>query len=111
MNAMKNITSRADFDREISAAEGRLVLFYSPWCPFCQGFLPLFEKHAAGKTPACGVSTDDLPELEDRFAVEVVPTAIFFRSGRAEKRLDGELGRGLSEAGLVRFMKDCGIGA
>ena len=111
MNAMKDISSEADFDRETSAAEGRLALFYSPWCPFCRAFLPVFEKCAAGRAPAFGVSTDDLPGPGDRFSVDVVPTVIFFRAGRAEARLDGELGRGLSEAGLVKFMKNCGIGA
>jgi thioredoxin 1 len=103
---MKEIKTREDFDKELQAGE-KFLLFYSPWCPFCSSFSPAFEK-AAGKDAAFGkVSTDDLPELEDAFSVDVVPTVLFFRGGKLSKRLDGALGRGLSAGDLEAFITLC----
>ena len=104
---MKKITKRSDFDAELAAGD-KLALFYSAYCPFCQMFLPAFEKQAkAAPGTFVLVCTDDLPELEDLFAVEVVPTALFFRKAKLASRLDGALGRGLSEEGLAAFAKAC----
>jgi thiol-disulfide isomerase/thioredoxin len=105
---MKKITNRSDFDSELKAGD-RLALFYSAYCPFCISFLPAFEKLAKTAPGGCvAVCTDDLDELEDLFAVDVVPTALYFKAGKLAARLDGVLGRGLTEAGLAEFMKTCG---
>jgi thioredoxin 1 len=108
---MKDIITLPVFNEEIAAKEGRLLLFYSGWCPFCTSFLPEFEKCAA-MTPGslARVSTDKLPELEDKFSIEVVPTVLYFRDGKLVKRLDGLLGRGLNGENLRAFIKECGIG-
>lgn len=105
-----DIRTRADFERE-TAGKGKLVLFYSEYCPFCRAFLPAFEE-AAAAAPAlyAGLRTDLLPELEDEFGVEVVPTVLFFEGGRLVRRLDGRLGRGLSAAELKDFEKECAGG-
>lgn len=105
---MKKITKRSDFDAELKAGD-RLALFYSAYCPFCQSFLPAFEKLAKTAPGGCvTVCTDGLDELEDLFAVDVVPTALYFKGGKLAARLDGALGRGLTEDGLREFMKKCG---
>lgn len=104
---MNEIKRKEDLDRELGGGE-KFLLFYSAWCPFCLSFAPAFEKLAAGGEGAFAkVSTDDLPELEDAFSVEVVPTVLFFRGGKLAKRLDGKLGRGLSAADLTAFLKLC----
>ena len=106
---MKKITHRADFDAELKAGD-RLALFYSAYCPFCQAFLPTFEKLAKSARGGCvEICTDGLSELEDLFSVDVVPTVLYFTGGRLSARLDGVLGRGLTEAGLREFMKECGF--
>lgn len=106
---MKKILIKADFDAEIAGAGGRIVLFYSAWCPFCVSFLPVFEKAAAVNPPEFAqVCIDDLPALEESFDVEVVPTVLFFKSGALKKRLDGVLGRGLNGEDLSAFVKACG---
>ncbi|OGR44718.1 MAG: hypothetical protein A2X35_05300 [Elusimicrobia bacterium GWA2_61_42] len=106
---MKTITTKDDFDRDLGSGSESFMLFYSAWCPFCTMFLPAFEKAAAGGPAAfVKVSTDDLPELEEAFAVEVVPTVLFFKDGKLKKRLDGALGRGLTEENLKDFIKACG---
>lgn len=104
---MKQLKSRKDFDAELASGD-RFVLFYSAYCPFCSSFLPAFEKQAG--TDACyiGVCTDDLPELEDLFSIEVVPTVLHFRGGKLGARLDGQLGRGLTAEGLASFAEGRG---
>lgn len=104
---MKQIKYRKDFDSELAAGE-RLVLFYSAWCPFCTAFMPAFERQADGGAGYARVCTDDLPELEDLFSIEVVPTVLFFSGGKLAARLDGQLGRGLTAEGLASFAKGRG---
>ncbi len=107
---MKDIRTKKDFDAELAAGGERLVLFYSGWCHFCSSFMPALEKSAKG-SPAVFIKlcVDDLPALEEHFAVEVVPTVLFFKDGKLAKRLDGVLGRGLTEEKLAAFAESCGI--
>jgi thioredoxin-like negative regulator of GroEL len=105
---MKDIKKKADFDLELAAGGDRFVLFHSAWCPFCMAFAPAFAELAAGgKEAFAKVSVDSLPEMEDAFSVDVVPTVLFFRDGKLRRRLDGALGRGLSAGDLAAFVKLC----
>jgi thioredoxin-like negative regulator of GroEL len=107
---IKDIKTREEFDLELRADGDRFMFFYSAWCPFCSVFAPTFEKFAASAPGAFAkVSSDSLPELEDAFCVDVVPTVLCFRAGRLHKRLDGALGRGLTEKGLRDFIKACAV--
>lgn len=104
----RTIKTREVFEAELKGGEGRFALFYSAWCPFCTSFMSVYEgEAAAGKEAFVKVCTDDLPELEDRFSVEVVPTVLYFKDGKLARRLDGVLGRGLSAEGLRAFMAAC----
>jgi thiol-disulfide isomerase/thioredoxin len=108
---MKQISDRKSFNAEI-AEGGRFALFYSGYCPFCLSFLPDFEKLAAAAPAAfLKVCTDDLPELEDLFSIEVVPTVLYFKGGKLSARLDGVLGLGLTAGQLAAFAGKCGLAA
>ena len=105
---MKNIATKEEFDLELKSGEKKFILFYSSYCPFCLMFLPNFKKIAAQFPETfTEASIDSLPELEDTFAVEVVPTVLFFKNGKLSNRLDGILGRGLTEENLSAFVKSC----
>lgn len=107
---MKNIKTKAEFDAEIAGGGERFVLFYSAWCPFCTSFLPVFRAAAAAKPEAFAeVCIDDLPELEDAFGLEVVPTVLFFGGKSLKSRLDGALGLGLNGESLDSFLKTHGF--
>lgn len=109
---MKDIRTKEDFDAELRAGAEKLILFYSGWCHFCTEFLPAFMDSAAVKPAAFArLCVDDLPEIEHRFDVEVVPTVLFFKDGKLENRLDGVLGRGLTDAKIQKFTEACGIKA
>jgi thioredoxin 1 len=104
----KSVKTGEVFEAEIKPGEGRFALFYSAWCPFCTGFLSAYDAEAKGAAGAfLKICTDDLPELEDRFSIEVVPTVLYFKGGKLARRLDGALGRGLSSEGLRAFVAAC----
>ena len=79
------------------------IAFLADWCPFCRAFAPKFE--ALGRTGLFEIGTADLTDEEtplwERFGVEVVPTIIAFREGKAIFRRDGTLGRGLAAGDLA----------
>ncbi len=104
----RKIATKNDFYAEIVNTSGSIALFYSSWCPFCLSFLTAFEALAGKDKAFIKVCTDDLPELEDAFGVEVVPTVLCFRNGKVAARLDGKLGRGLSADSLTSFAAVCG---
>lgn len=107
---MKDIRTKKDFEAELAAGGERFVFFYSGWCHFCSAFLPALETHAKGSRAAfVKLCVDELPWIEEHFAIEVVPSVLFFKDGKLVKRLDGVLGRGLSEEHLLAFAKTCGI--
>jgi len=91
----------------LKATERVIALFYASWCPFCVDFLPVFQKHAEGGRLGFIVVQDDQETLGDRYAVEVVPTVLFFRNGKVAGRLDGTLGVGLNEKQLTTFIQTC----
>ena len=50
---------------------------------------------------------DELPDVCEKYSVEVYPTVIFFEKGKISKRLDGILGVGLSEEQLRELIRIC----
>ena len=100
----------ADYSLDLTSQSNKkvFVLFYASWCPFSQSFLPIFEKFAEDKTQSCiRVKTDDKATLCEEYSIEVVPTVIFFKNGKAARRLDGIQGVGLDEKQLVDFISKC----
>ena len=106
------VDKEADLERLLAERGELAVLFYSAWCPFCTAFLPAFAKHGAGRPGSFARAlTDDMPAVEDKYSIDVVPTVIFFRGGKPAARLDGILGRGITETMLSDFLKGIGFAA
>jgi thioredoxin 1 len=101
------VDSERGLNETLKANERVIALFYASWCPFCVDFLPVFQKHAEGEGLGFLVVQDDQETLGDRYAVEVVPTVLFFRNGKVARRLDGTLGVGLNEKQLTKFIQTC----
>lgn len=106
------VDKEADLEKLLAERGELAVLFYSAWCPFCTAFLPAFEKHGARRPDSFARAlTDGMPAAEDRYLIEVVPTIILFRGGKPAARLDGILGRGITETMLSDFLKAAGFAA
>jgi len=101
------VDSEQGLKDNLKANERAIALFYASWCPFCVDFLPVFQKCAEGGGLGFLVVQDDQETMGDRYAVEVVPTVLFFEKGKVAKRLDGVLGVGLNEKKLTDFIDIC----
>ena len=105
---MSKVENRNSLEDVLKSKEKVFVLFYAPWCPFCQRFLPIFEKFSQDKTRKCEkITVDENEGLCEKYSVDVVPTVLVFEKGELVKRLDALQGVGLSEKQLMDFVKTC----
>lgn len=101
----KLVKDKKELDAILKDSPAVFVLFYGSWCQFCVEFLPVFEQAAStSKLRFCRIMS---PECEDLYSIDVVPTVIFFKNGKVEKRLDGVLGVGLTVQGLNSLIESC----
>jgi len=106
---MIRIDSRKDLDLELKKNKHVLALFYATWCPYCVRSVPNFDKKAAdlGFKNIIHVILDNYDnKLWDDFDIPAVPTTIYFEDSKVAKRLDGKLGRGLSEKEFNVWIED-----
>ena len=106
---MNKVYSKRDLNVELKKNKKVLALFYATWCPFCVGFVPTFDKKAAssGFESVIHVLLDDYDNpLWDDYDVPAVPTIIYFKEGKVCKRLDAQLGRGLSETSFKKWIEE-----
>jgi thioredoxin-like negative regulator of GroEL len=104
---MKRIDKKRDLDNCLRQRKRVLALFCASWCPFCQTFFHVFDKRVVNNDfdeVVCVYIDDNANPLWEEYFVESVPTVILFRQGRVFRRLDGELGRGLSEKQLENWL-------
>jgi thioredoxin 1 len=105
---MKNLQPN-QFDELLFAGERALVMFYADWCPFCQGFKPLFESAAKTysdyKLYGAKINDDDNP-LWDRFSISSVPCLIAFDKGGIISRRDAKMGIGLKKSDLDSILTE-----
>lgn len=84
-----------------------LVLFCASWCPFCRSFFSVFDKRVAkysfDSTVRAYIDDYDNPLWED-YSIEAVPTVILFEQAQVVRRLDAELGVGLSEKQFAEWL-------
>jgi thioredoxin len=63
-----------------------LVEYWAPWCVYCRRIAPALEKISAqyeGKVVVGQVNIDNEPLLASKEQIEVIPTLILYRSGKA----------------------------
>lgn len=81
----------SNFDAEIAAAEIALVDFFATWCGPCRMIAPVLEEvdRETGDVSVFKIDVDQNPALADRFAIEAVPTLLFFKKGELIKKKMG----------------------
>jgi len=97
-------------DLDIQLKNGKvLALFYSTWCPYCNRFMPTFDKqitaHPFQNIVHVILDDDDNP-LWDEYDISAVPTIIYFEEGKVADRLDARLGLGLNESMLTKWLEN-----
>ncbi len=106
---MIQVDSQASLNAELSKSNRVLAIFYATWCPYCMRFVPLFRDQVSsrGFSHVVEVILDDYDNpLWDEYGVAAVPTIILFEGGKILSRLDGRLGRGLSEEQFLGWIKN-----
>jgi thiol-disulfide isomerase/thioredoxin len=107
---MSKICSPDELRDLAKSGQGVFVLFYASWCPFSQAFLPVYEKHAAGREREfIRVVLDGNEDLFEEHGIEVYPTVLFFKDGAVARRLDGKHFSGLKEKQLTALIASCGF--
>ncbi len=102
---MSEINGEEKLNQVLKSQNTVYVLFYATWCPFSQRFLPIYTKCTANHpNPCIRVAVDDLPDLCEKYSIEVYPTVLFFQNGNVAKRLDGAPGAGLNENQLKSLL-------
>ena len=63
-----------------------LVEFWAPWCVYCRRIIPALEKIAQqneGVLEIGKINIDDEPKLAAQENIEVIPTLVLYRGGKA----------------------------
>jgi thioredoxin-like negative regulator of GroEL len=75
------IATESELAGILETADTVIIDFWSPVCPPCKAFAPVFEE-AAGRNPEvafCKVNTREDEELSGAFEVEHIPTLVVIR--------------------------------
>ena len=77
---------REQFNQMIQGEKPVLVDFWAPWCSYCRRINPAYEKIAAQYGPdlvVAKVNIDDEPGPAEMEKIEVIPTLVMYRNGKA----------------------------
>jgi len=89
------VTSAAEFSELIGQSPiPVLVDFWASWCGPCRVVAPEMAKIAgarAGSVVIAKVSTEELPDVAQRFGIQSIPTFVLFREGRESARASGAM--------------------
>jgi thioredoxin 1 len=79
--AVHEITTESDLAEVLKNADTIIIDFWSPVCPPCKAFAPVFDE-ASGRHPDvafCKVNTREDEELSGAFEVDHIPTLVAIR--------------------------------
>ena len=74
------------FDEMVGSGKPVLVDFWAPWCGYCRRIGPAYDAIAedyAGTLAVAKVNIDEQPQLSEAERIEVIPTLVLYRDGKA----------------------------
>lgn len=87
--------SRKSFQTMLISNEApALVIFYAPWCTYCQSYLPLLKEVAEefdDKLQVIKINVDKDVAAALRYSIRATPTFIFFHKGKVLWKKAGQI--------------------
>lgn len=97
--------NKAQFEQFMHEEKPVLVDYWAPWCVYCRRIAPAYEKIAEeyGDQLVIGkVNIDEEPQLAEAEKIEVIPTLVLYRGGKAVDSIVAPD----SKAAIERFIQD-----
>lgn len=95
------------FEQKMSDKSTLLVEFWAPWCVYCRRIGPAFAKIAEeyeGKLQIGQINIDEEPELSDKEGIQVVPTLVIYKDGKAAASIEAPDSKAKIEAFIQENM-------
>ena len=93
------------FHEAMKGSKPVLVDFWAPWCVYCRRIAPAYEKIAeqfGESLVVAKVNVDEEPALAGQEQIEVLPTLVLYREGKAV----GSIVAPDSKAKIEAFIKE-----
>ena len=75
-----------EFQEGMQEGKVMLVDYWAPWCGYCRRIGPAYDKIAqqyGDRMVVAKVNIDDEPALAEKEMIEVIPTLVLYRDGKA----------------------------
>ena len=85
---MEQIKTKQEFDQLTNENKNVVIDFYASWCGPCKMLAPIFENVAATtqNVKFVKVNVDEATELASLFGIQSIPTMIYNKEKKLEKR-------------------------
>ena len=74
------------FQELVQGEQPVLVDFWAPWCVYCRRIAPAYEKIAqqyGEELVVAKLNIDEVPEIAEQERIEVIPTLVLYKGGKA----------------------------
>lgn len=77
--------NHAQFQNLLKEGKTVLVDYWAPWCGYCRRIAPAYEKIAESREDIifAKVNIDEEPLLANEAGIEVIPTLVLYKDGKA----------------------------